>query len=418
MKKLNLSAIWISLTFSLILFSCSDRYQITYTERVNVPVYLSLENLRSGFAVEDNKSLKVPGKIYVYGNLLFINESFDGVHVVDNSNPSSPKFLKYIRIPGSSDISVVNNVLMANSGPDLLSVSINDLSNIKLLHREENVFFDPALVQNGQYYVGNMEREEVKKEYGRRGWDYGFNIGMQAPEDAAFASAKNSGSNTTGIAGSTSRFAIAGNYLYVVDNTSLIPIDISNPVVPNRKVGVNLNRGTIETIFRYQGYLYIGSTQGVFIYDFETNPSSPAFVSLVEHVESCDPVVVENNIAFSTLRSGSRCGGFQNELLVINVSNPKNPIELKSYIFNEAPNGLSVDGNRLFICFGIGGVKQYDITDLNRITNNQLASDPSINATDIILNDGVAIVTGPTGIVQYRYEADGKLVRLSTLFAR
>ncbi len=421
MKNKTVSSIWPSLIFCIVILGCSDRYKLTISETVTVPVYLSMGDFRAGFAVEEPKSLKVPGKIYVYENLLFINESFDGIHIVDNSNPMLPVFLKYLRLPGCSDITVINNVLMANSGPDLLSISISNLNEIKLLNREENIFFNQNFVFDGKYLVGYMEKEQVQTEYGRRGWNYGFSGGME--DYSGISTAKNSGfnnsgSNTTGIAGSTARFAIAGNYLYVVDNTSLIPVDISDPLSPKSKASVNLNRGTIETIFKYKGYLYIGSTDGVFIYDYALNPISPAFVSLVEHARRCDPVVVDNDIAFSTLRTGSRCGGGQNELLVIDVKNPKSPKLLKSYFFIESPNGLSIDGKTLFICFGAGGIKQYDISDLNNITNSQLASDPSINATDIILNNGVAIVTGETGIVQYSYEAGGELVRLSTLFAR
>jgi hypothetical protein len=51
-----------------------------------------------------------------------------------------------------------------------------------------------------------------------------------------------------GAGGSTARFTIAGNYLYVVDNVALKAFDISNNTAPVYKsktdIGVN-----IETIF-------------------------------------------------------------------------------------------------------------------------------------------------------------------------
>ena len=68
------------------------------------------------------------------------------------------------------------------------------------------------------------------------------------------------GAESTGVGGSTARFTIVGNYLYVVDNTSLKVFDIANPAVApvmksKTELGIN-----IETIFPYQDKLFIGSS--------------------------------------------------------------------------------------------------------------------------------------------------------------
>jgi hypothetical protein len=98
-------------------------------------------------------------------------------------------------------------------------------------------------------------------------------------------------SSATGAGGSTARFTIAGNFLYVVDNTSLKAFDISNttaaPVLKSTtNVGIN-----IETIFPYQDKLFIGSSFAMHIYSL-SNPERPAKLAQAQYIVrmACDPV--------------------------------------------------------------------------------------------------------------------------------
>ena len=100
----------------------------------------------------------------------------------------------------------------------------------------------------------------------------------------------------TGAGGSTARFTIAGNYLYVVDNTSLKAFDISNttgdPLLKSTtNVGIN-----IETIFPYQDKLFIGSSNAMHIFSL-TNPEKPTKLAQANYIirMSCDPVVAKDS---------------------------------------------------------------------------------------------------------------------------
>ena len=98
----------------------------------------------------------------------------------------------------------------------------------------------------------------------------------------------------TGQAGSQARFTISGNYLYTVNNSDMQVFDItiaSNPV-PWSKQSIGFG---IETIFSHDQYLFIGSQNGIFIYD-NSNPQFPTKVGSLLHARSCDPVVVEEGI--------------------------------------------------------------------------------------------------------------------------
>ncbi|MDH5475025.1 MAG: hypothetical protein OEX22_04980 [Cyclobacteriaceae bacterium] len=86
------------------------------------------------------RNIESPGKIYVYGNFLFVNELSNGVHVINNSDPSNPINMAYIQIPGNVDIAVRDYVLYADNYTDLVAIDISDLNNPKVCDREMDVF--------------------------------------------------------------------------------------------------------------------------------------------------------------------------------------------------------------------------------------------------------------------------------------
>jgi hypothetical protein len=213
-----------------------------------------------------------------------------------------------------------------------------------------------------------------------------------------------------GTGGSTARFTIAGNYLYVVDNQSLRVFDIKNPINPIFTKKVNLLT-VVETIFPYNNNLLIGTQTGMYIFSL-SSPESPKLLSVFQHVRSCDPVVAENDIAYVTLRSGTNCNRGQNSLDIVDIKNLNNPILLKSYDLAN-PNGLGADGNLLFVTQGEKGLTVFDKT--NPTDLKILKNFPEINAVDVIPQGGTLIITGPDGILQYDYSDKNNLKLLSKI---
>ena len=76
------------------------------------------------------------------------------------------------------------------------------------------------------------------------------------------------------LAGSRSKMAIIGDYLYVLDMEELKSFNISNQadpdVVDSRNTWANP-----ETLFPEGDYLYVGTTTGMIIYDTESDPERP-----------------------------------------------------------------------------------------------------------------------------------------------
>src|SRR5690606_16325402 len=115
-----------------------------------------------------------------------------------------------------------------------------------------------------------------------------------------FALANSAGGTSVGQGGSMARFKIVDDYLYAVDSHTINIFNISD--LENPKDLDDVQAGfDIETIFNYGQHLFLGSMRGMYIYDI-TNPAMPTFVSEFQHGTACDPVVVDENYAYVTLR--------------------------------------------------------------------------------------------------------------------
>jgi len=407
-------------------FACKDKILETRTFTANKPIYLSYNELRSAVKSTSGKELKQTGKIYFYDRYIFVNEYLKGIHIIDNSDPSNPQNIKFIEIPGNIDMVIKNNFLYVDSYVDLVVLNIADINNIAEVYRVENVFpyqvpsydysYPLAHIDKNAGVVTGFSVEEVSETYqtsGHHNMDFGLykDYGEISPLNGE--SYVNSGaghSQGIGIAGSTARFAIYNNNMYLLNKTTLNVYDISNPKIPEFDTKIDIN-ATAETLFAYEGNLFTGTQTGMKIYSL-TNPASPVFVSEFNHIQSCDPVVVKDDYAYVTLRTGNNCGGSVNRLDIVDLKTITSPQLVKSYSMTN-PHGLGINNeNTLFVCDGEDGLKVYDASDPLRIDENMLYHFPSINAFDIIPLENIVITIAQDGLYQYKFE-NGEMTFLS-----
>jgi hypothetical protein len=210
-------------------------------------------------------------------------------------------------------------------------------------------------------------------------------------------------SSSAGIArtGSTARFAIAGSHLYSVAGPELRVFDLSVADLP-AEVGGTYVGLDIETLFAAGPSLYVGADTGLYIVDI-AEPAAPRVIGSFVHARACDPVVVEGNYAYVTLRSTGSCPGTTNELDVFDVTDPTAPIQVAAYPLN-GPSGLGIEGGRLFVCDGTDGLKVFDATDPLAL---QLTEHVRFTTCDdVIPNGGILIATSSAGIEQYDYTGE------------
>lgn len=383
------------------LWSCQDDDSNYELVTVAIPEMMSKAEFRNSVEIQSAKPMVETGKIYAYANYIFISDKDRGIHIIDNSNPKAPQAISYLQIPGNEDISIKNNYLYADSATDLLIFDVSNMSSIHLVERLEDVFsvYDYRIPNEAQYadfsnhdfantiIVGwkiVTERREIVQD------------NIFVTNDAAFS--MSSESSGVGVGGSLARFQIKDDYLYTVGSNEMAIFNISNlanPMLENRQY----SGWNIETLFYADNYLYLGASNGMFIYSLE-NPALPTYVSEFTHWEGCDPVVVDGNYAYLTLRGGNACGQLESVLEVIDVSDKTNPTLVARHTLDN-PYGLGFNNDNLFVCDGSSGLRVYDKSNPLSLQQTQLFTD--VNARDVIPLKNSLLMIAERALHQYQY---------------
>ena len=141
----------------------------------------------------------------------------------------------------------------------------------------------------------------------------------------------------------------------------------------------------------------------MFIYEV-SNPALPQYRSSIDHLTGCDPVVVDGDYAFLTLRGGNTCGQPESILEVIDVSDRSNPFIVRDYTM-QSPYGLGFKEQLLFVSDGDNGFHIYDKSDPTDLQLIDVIED--INVFDVIPLEERLLAIADNILYQYNYEEDG-----------
>ncbi|MBP6811367.1 MAG: hypothetical protein KA138_07595 [Saprospiraceae bacterium] len=400
MKQRSLPLIaLLGIAVATILGSClHDECTSTRTFVRYDPIFKTHAECRLGITTLPAREMRQPGKIYALGHYLFINEKQEGIHIIDNSDPSNPHNIAFWSIPGNVDIAIQDQMLYADQYIDLLTINIADLQNPQIVCRSENVF--PLFGYNPQRgYLVDYKRTDITEEVSceeRNNWFQRGDLVFFAA-DASAVSNNTSGSGIpggSGIAGSYARFGLYGEYLYTVDQSMLRTWSVIGACAAKLdSVYVGWN---IETIFPWKDRLFLGSQTGVFIYN-NSNPAHPVLESSFSHASGCDPVVCDDKYAYVTIHDGTTCNGTFNQLDIIDIESLPSTTLLKTYQMKR-PFGLSVTNEHLFLCDD--GLKIFDKTD--PLNLKELSHLRGISTYDVIaFSDSHLLLIGDEGFYQF-----------------
>jgi hypothetical protein len=196
----------------------------------------------------------------------------------------------------------------------------------------------------------------------------------------------------------------------VVINDRISVFDLSDET-PAKAIESQYIGWNVETIFSYKENLFLGTPTGLLIYSV-ANPLNPKYCSAIAHAFGCDPVVVENDLAYVTIHSGNTCGQNANLLIVVDVKNVYAPRELVSYAMTH-PKGLGIDNGTLFLCDD--GLKIFKADNPQTIIANQLAHYKGMDGFDVIPFNNVLMMIAEDGLHQYDYSDLGNIRELGVL---
>lgn len=409
---------------SLFLSSCSEGVSESITYKINEPVFMSTQDFRNSLKVTKNTvEITDYGKIAFYNGYLYICESGKGIHIIDNRVPSSPANVGFIELLGNADLAIRNNLLYADSYIDLVWFDVTNPAQPTFKGRLENIFpkalpiienefgIDYALCYpenaNQGVVVGWQlkERTEPINEY-TGGWFWRWG----GPTFDGVATTNTAGSSSNGINGSMSRFTLYNNNLYTVTENQMTIFDLTGEMP--KKAAESIYIGwNVETIFSYKDNMFMGTPTGMLIYSV-TDPLKPIFQSSVSHVFGCDPVVVDNDLAYVTVHSGNNCGQNANDLFIVDVKDVKKPKQVATFAMT-SPKGLGIDDGKLFLCDN--GLKIFTITSPTELYLKSLKNIEGMLGYDLIAYNNTLMMIAEDGLYQYNYANINDIKFLSKL---
>lgn len=391
--------------------TCSHANKYSWLE----PLYKTSAEVRANIKSNQARAIENPGKIFILGNYIFLTEIDKGIHVIDNTKPSSPVNIAFVDIPGNVDIAVKGNTLYADLYTDLVTLDISNPLNVVKKSIIDGVF--PPKYYYGAVYL-SADSDKIVYDWVKHDTTVYEDCNAPVfsyPGGIYFAATSQAGNQSPasikGIGGSMSRFALLNNYLYTVGESNLNAFNITNSNQPyfTKSTPVDWH---VETIYPFQNKLFVGSNNGMFMYDVSSDPSSPSKIGEFTHARACDPVIADDKYAYITLHSGTECLGYNNQLDIVQLNNFTNASLVKTYNLT-SPHGLSKDGNLLFVCDGTDGVKVYNAANANNL--QLLKTIPGAETYDVIAYNKVAIVVASDGLYQYSYADVNNIFLLSKI---
>ena len=434
MKSYTLSFLQLFL-FSLLFSSCSlfEKEEIVEEDLVDVtyfvPVYETTDQLAQKVSIDPPKDYAKAGKIVTYQQYIFINKPQEGIHVVDNSDPANPQNLHFISIPGSLDMSIIDDHLYSDMYSALVVFDISSITEPQLVEDftvEDVFYYNPYITLDvviNTTEIGQYTRyEPIDNSLGIvTGWrtevrqepleDQQLRYLMLESADVS-TTATTDGANfgEVSTAGSMTRFLPIDRYLYTINFNELVLFSIAEDYRPSRFA--RLDTGTqAETLFQLNDLLFVGSTTGMLMYDV-ASPSNPDYINSINHFRSCDPVVADADYAYVTLRGGTNCFTETNELQIIAISDPQNlEVVSRQVMFN--PHGLAIHEDFLIVCDGGAGLKVLNVED--RVNPEVVTTESIPFAYDIIVDYPNAVVVGEGVIYQYNLSTLPEITKTAEL---
>ena len=397
----------------LFMFSCTkDTGSIEVSYFKAEAIYGDLEESRATALNAPVAEIVNPGKIYIGEDFILIGEEGKGIHVIDNSNPSSPTATNFINIPGNREFYVEGDKLFAESIYDFMKVDISNLQNATLDARLNDVIATPTRNATGEALLKfNFTEVTEKLEIGSTAYtnatnydyvyyDYLENVIPQSAVPSSFA-------GTTGQSGTVNRVAVNGDNMYVINKSNLIILEDDGAninLLSNERIGWG---NTLETVFVHEDALFLGTTASMEIYDVSV-PTQPRQLDRYDHTTSCDPVYPKGQVAYVTLRTGDEraCPGDVNALVTLNIQDFSNVIET-SQTEMISPFGMTSKNDVLYVGEGENGLKMFDISTPEN--PSLIKFDQGIEAYDIIThptNSSQILIAGPTGLSQYMIDEE------------
>jgi hypothetical protein len=300
--------------------------------------------LSVGFRFDSGRPMITsPNNVYVYDTLLLVSDSVNGLLIYSVADEQAPRYKARIPLKGNRGMAMKDSIIYANSWNAILALRMVNDTNYEVT----------SIVKTDPYHDGLGLIDDY---YAPSPWHGGFGCAAEPLNDAGIPL---SAGGSSGSGGSYAVFAVIDSFLYYIDNQSIITMDISNAALP-RKLSETYVDWSIETLFPTQEYLFIGGSNGMYVMD-RRSPAQPTQIGAITHFRARDPVVVQDSMAYVTLRNGVNWPPVNSDILmVVNIASVSNPKLIKE-IPLPTPYGLAIRDTFLYVANGQNGWRLFTL---------------------------------------------------------
>jgi hypothetical protein len=128
-----------------------------YDELQSVPVLMSRSDVEAAVKLEAPRAVHSPGATALHKNALYIVEQYEGVHILDNSNPASPKKSAFLRVPGIWHVAIANDHLIVDNSSDLVSFRLENPLAPNFQARGRDLLSNPPSKYSAHWWRGNSD---------------------------------------------------------------------------------------------------------------------------------------------------------------------------------------------------------------------------------------------------------------------
>lgn len=355
------------------------------------------------------RSVTIAGSMAFVGNY----NSFEGLQILDISNPTAPVRVGGYRLDGvggeEPHVTVAGNSAYLALPSGLEGVTVLDISNPANPARVSGITLHPAssatssAVADGKLYVAgraglivfDVTQPENPVLLGDYDTTWGVR-GMFIAGDRAFLTEGRVGLHvldigtsgqpvrvgtyrTTGIPGSLD---VSGNFVYLTESSAwwgsgqdmlrLQVIDVSNPSTPERVGGLDIgpSQGWVGRVAHSDGYAYVAvPASGLHVIDARDRLNL-SLVGTYLPTWGITGVVISGGHAYlSTYWYDAVAGRDRRRLEIVNVTDPTN---LQRVGTIEDPSGVAIEGTRAYLAYSSydyvtgqhsGALRVFDVSD-------------------------------------------------------
>jgi len=282
-----------------------------------------------------------------HGNYIYLFVKDEGLSIIDISNLSEPTKVGFYTLTSGfiraiTSIDSYVYIASGNGGLRILDVA-NPVIPIEIGYLDEIGYVQDINIKNNFAYIALREGLAI--------------VNITNPSQPLLV--KQYKLPTTPW---RQKITLADDFAYLPSHSDgLWIVNIANPIEPDR-IYYYQNTYDILGIDIQEGYAYFATGNGLRIVNITDSRTSAEVGSYIEPFEKFYDIAVNNNLAYLTNRA-SYGADIKNDLIVVDISNPKNPLKIATYDLPYTTYGVAVTDEYIYVAAGTDGIFIYRIKE-------------------------------------------------------